>query len=324
MREARLVRSALDACPDGICVATVEGRPILSNAAMSRLSLELTGHTVTDARVTWEEMGMRSLPHADGADAFGESLLLVRLNDGSVWQLRRQTIDVRGETMVQYDASDISDLFAQQERLRDDNLQAELLHERQGELLAGIVRTNLNKELLHTKMRIHDDFGQILLVTKAALASQDIKGEAADLLAGWKAIVQDLRNATVPEDDASSSRDELVEMARMIGCDVAFSGPMPSEHAAQLLLLAAVREALTNAVRHAGANKLYVDIQDQGHRYQVRIGSNGSVEPLAEPLHEGSGLGTLRRQLESEGATMKVSTEHGVVLDLSIPKERDS
>jgi signal transduction histidine kinase len=61
----------------------------------------------------------------------------------------------------------------------------------------------------------------------------------------------------------------------MIGCRIDFDGERPADRGAARLLYAAVREALTNAVRHAGADTAHRLHPPQAPGYHVEISDNG-------------------------------------------------
>ena len=321
---ARLIREAVDSCPDGICMAALDGRPILANRSINEICARLTGHTIVNALAMWEELRLLAMADASisgetGSDS-GEHLLLPT-DDGKVWQFQQKPRMLHGTEVLQFEAADITELYQYLKHLEKNNFDVAKLHERQRELLRNIVQNNLSKELLQAKMQIHDDIGRMIIVTRNALADGASGKQTDDIFSGWESVISDLENADVSSDTkASLPEEELVQVAGMIGCQVEFRGKQPSERKALLLLYAAVREALTNAVRHAGANALMVEIQESGDMYHVEITSNGVKAP-ALPLREGAGLGTLRQRLEGEGAAMTIRTDDGVVMELAIPKE---
>jgi signal transduction histidine kinase len=105
----------------------------------------------------------------------------------------------------------------------------------------------------------------------------------------------------------------------MIGCHIDIVGDWPKERKTVLLFNAAIREALTNAVRHARANRLKVETEYRENCYFVRISCNGRSDVTA--IHERGGLSDLRRRLEQEGAelSMKIEDGVGVVMYAAIP-----
>ena len=189
-------------------------------------------------------------------------------------------------------------------------------------LLDSIVEVNLNKEILAAKMHIHDELGHCLLATTKAM-TEDSLAENADMLRkSWNSTIRDFSNIstvwTVPD---SSLQSELMQVAELIGCKVIFSGKQPTQRKALQLLYAAIREALTNAVRHADATVLTVKIEQDEKSYHIEISDNGSVS--VSSITEGNGLSALRQRLEQEGASLKVLFDKSVSLIVDIPFDLD-
>jgi hypothetical protein len=320
------IREAMDSCPGGLCFSMPDGRPILVNRQMNRLSALLTGHTVLDAEALWAELrklarpGGGAAPEQPWAGDSGraqENPLDLSLPDGTVWQLRRDVLADGGQTYIQIEASDITQLYRLSRELYENNRRLRALQERQKALLADIVQINREKELVSVKMRVHDELGQCLLATSQALRGGTLGRDGAALAKSWDDAIRDLTN--IPLEDAAEAPQEaeLLQVAGMIGCRVQFSGERPTDRGVLRLLYAAVREALTNAVRHAGADTLTVAIRPTAAGYHAEISSNG--RPTAGPVREGDGLRNLRRRLEQEGASMQLVCRGGVVLLLELP-----
>ncbi|MCR4671703.1 MAG: hypothetical protein K5637_00505 [Lachnospiraceae bacterium] len=326
-----LIREAIDACPDGICAATPEGRPILVNRAMNQICFELTGHTVTNAAVMRSDIekaaskaqgGIPALaaeedPHNNACEQ--KNPLIVIMKDGRVWQFAAKDLELEHGKVVQYEASDVTELYEYRQRLADNNRRVAELHRRQRDLLENIVRNNTEKELLEAKVSIHDNIGRLLIRTGQAL-DRDVRDEEADeLFESWRNEMDDLVNSseqvTMKE---NTPEKELLKVAEMIGCKVFFEGEQPAERESLLLLYAAIREALTNAVRHAGADELRVAIEKSADVYLVTISDNGSASGN-DPFHEGGGLGSLRKRLEQAGGSMRVDSSEGFVLHIELP-----
>ena len=53
---AKMIKKAIDSYPGGICFSALDGRVILVNEKMNQLVLELTGHTILNAKAAWEEL----------------------------------------------------------------------------------------------------------------------------------------------------------------------------------------------------------------------------------------------------------------------------
>jgi len=98
--------------------------------------------------------------------------------------------------------------------------------------------------------------------------------------------------------------------------------------AAAHTLLCCVQEALTNAVRHARATLLTIDIQADSHGLLARIADNGHGSGGAP---EGNGLAGMRERLAEHGGVLRTacrsdggsagadSGRHGYCLEFSLP-----
>jgi signal transduction histidine kinase len=86
-----------------------------------------------------------------------------------------------------------------------------------------------------------------------------------------------------------------------------------------------VTEALRNAIRHANARRIEVEIRYDEHRLRLRIGDNGTgIDPaiLGQNHKAGHwGLSGMRERAKLVGGTLEVwsQVEIGTEIELSIP-----
>lgn len=329
---AKMIKKAIDSYPGGICFSALDGRVILVNEKMNKLALELTGHTILNAKAAWDELAHFAnngkaekldqswLPKdPDNENGGTHQQLFFRFSDGSVWRFELRFLD---SNTVQVEAAEITELYQISEELYENTIRLRQMQKRQKALLDSIVEVNLNKEILAAKMHIHDELGHCLLATTKAM-TEDSLAENADMLRkSWNSTIRDFSNIstvwTVPD---SSLQSELMQVAELIGCKVIFSGKQPTQRKALQLLYAAIREALTNAVRHADATVLTVKIEQDEKSYHIEISDNGSVS--VSSITEGNGLSALRQRLEQEGASLKVLCDKSVSLIVDIPFNLD-
>ena len=329
---AKMIKKAIDSYPGGICFSALDGRVILVNEKMNQLILKLTGHTILNAKATWEALAnfanngkVKKLTQSwlpkdtDNENGSTHQQLFFRFSDGSVWRFELRFLD---SNTVQIEAAEITELYRLSEELYENTIRLQDMQKRQKALLDSIVEVNLNKEILAAKMHIHDELGHCLLATTKAI-TEDRLAENADVLReNWNSAIHDFSNIstvwTVPD---SSLQSELMQVAELIGCKVIFSGKQPTQRKALQLLYAAIREALTNAVRHADATVLTVKIEQDEKSYHIEISDNGSVS--VSSITEGNGLSALRQRLEQEGASLKVLCDKSVSLIVDIPFDLD-
>lgn len=329
---AKMIKKAIDSYPGGICFSALDGRVILVNEKMNQLILELTGHTILNAKVAWEELinfanngKAEKLDQAwlpkdpDNGNESTRQQLFFRFSDSSFWRFELRFLD---SNTVQVEAAEITELYRLSEELYENTIRLQEIQKRQKALLDSIVEINLNKEILAAKMHIHDELGHCLLVTTKAI-TEDRLAENADVLReNWNSAIHDFSNIstvwTVPD---SSLQSELMQVAELIGCKVTFLGEQPKSRKALQLLYAAVREALTNAVRHADATELMVKIEQRKERYHIKISDNSGA--AVSKITEGNGLSALRQRLEQAGASLTMLCNNGVTIIVDIPFDFD-
>lgn len=328
----KMIKKAIDSYPGGICFSVLDGRVILVNEKMNQLVLELTGHTILNTKVTWDELicfedngKVKKLTQpwlpkdVEHDDKDIHRQMFFQFDDHLVWRFELKLLDVN---TVQIEAAEVTELYRFSEQLYENTIRLREMQKRQNALLDSIVEVNLNKEILAAKMHIHDELGRCLLATTKAITEESLAENADMLRESWQHTIHDFSNIPMVWNMPDSSlQSELMKVAELIGCQVVFYGEQPKSRKALQLLYAAIREALTNAVRHADATKLIVKIEPSNDHYHIEISDNGDV--AVSKINEGNGLSVLRQRLEQEGATLEVRCEGGVSLIVDIPFDID-
>ena len=81
------------------------------------------------------------------------------------------------------------------------------------------------------------------------------------------------------------------------------------------VLSLAVREAVTNVVRHAGASSCRMRLEQQNGTCRLEIQDDG----VGSSNGEGNGLKGMRERVEMLGGTLQRSTESGTTLTITLP-----
>lgn len=160
------------------------------------------------------------------------------------------------------------------------------------------VLTECAREIGNESRRISGHVRQMLASLRPYGIEDSGMGEAlAELIAGWRARLPDWR---------IEARIEVLPV-------------LPS--AAGLALYRTLQEALTNCVRHSGADWLSVECVGEGGRIWLRVADNGRGN--AQLLHDqaGGGLLGLRERLTMVGGSLSIEDggAGGVVLAACVP-----
>ena len=115
------------------------------------------------------------------------------------------------------------------------------------------------------------------------------------------------------------SLSTLIQTAHSFGITVEEEGQIPRCKDVERLFLEAATEALTNAVRHAGAKVLYIRFFEDDTNYYVSFRNDGKLPE--DTITEGGGLSSLRRKVETKGAEMQIVCRPEYSLTVTMPKE---
>ena len=122
-----------------------------------------------------------------------------------------------------------------------------------------------------------------------------------------------------PNDNSADPYDRLLNACAELGVELKRDGMLPVEPEIYDLLVAALRECVTNCVRHAHGTQVSVRIKSLNGGYSVRITNDG--EKPKGKIVEGGGLSDLRRSIESAGGEMQLSHSPEFVMWLTFLRE---
>jgi len=306
------IRTATDNLPIGLYIAREDGVPIIVNRKMYELMNNIGFKSYQSALGLWEEVEKHKKLKAKHVMYAGCHTFLFK--DGSVWRFNKDTIGIDNSKYIQIVVNDITSLYSLSEQIRDNNEELKRQYKSLNSMLKNIADTGQQEEILQSKMRIHDQFGRSLLASRRYLNHLDDKLGLDDVIKMWQQSVERLNTDNFSEevtDDAATK--ELMDVANVLGCKMIIDGDNVKDND---MLLSAIRECLTNAVRHGKATKIVVKIKENNGFLKASISNNGIVP---EKVVEGGGLSSLRKKVESVGGTMNIELSGEMVLKVVIP-----
>ncbi len=197
-----------------------------------------------------------------------------------------------------------------------------MAHEEIEQLAAVAERERIARDL-------HDVLGHTLsvIVLKAELAGrlidrdpQRAAQEIADVEKTARTALSEVREAIGGYRSRGLSAE--MELARntlqAAGIALACESPVPQLNAAEeTVLCLAVREAVTNIVRHAHATHCRVRFTTSSDGYHSLLITDDGNPP---ELQEGNGLRGMRERVQSLGGRLSISTDPGVTLLIELPR----
>lgn len=197
-------------------------------------------------------------------------------------------------------------------------------------LLAAIARLRRQQELEQERQRIsremHDDVGagltQITLMSEALARqhhdqkAEQIAGISRKLMQNMSEIIWSLnQEAGRLQDLFAYMREQLSLLAEHTSADMIIEFPetsvnpvLPFELKRNLLLL--VKEAVNNAVKHSGANRIGVHAVIEGDYLQLSIRDNGQGFERGQN-GQGNGLRNMNTRAQRLGTVLEIDSEPG-------------
>lgn len=226
--------------------------------------------------------------------AFGPALPLIWLIGFSVeadLDLSRETLSLRAENArVQYLAT-----VTERERIARD------LHDLAGQALTAIaLRSELVQRLADTDPgRAIEEAAAIEATARETLAS------VRETVAGWQQV------------DLTDELDKATTALSAAGVEPSIDGEWRQDLApsVETVLALALREAVTNVVRHADARSCRISLHGGPGEVSLLVSDDGrgSTEP------EGSGLRGMRERVMAAGGTLEFTTGRGASLLVNMP-----
>ena len=292
------IKLFLDGLPCGICCWRENGRVLFSNVSMNILCAALTGNPLLN--------GNRFREAVKG------DILTV---DGQVWRFSCRDIVLDGEKLIEMVASDITAEYAKTEALEKDKADLALLNRKLKEYYLSMDDAVRRQEILQAKVNIHDEMNRLMLSTMAAGTADT--AELDRIFTLWE------QNALIlcMEADGEGG-DSLEELAAALKLELCRQDDIPEALSEKQrgLFFSAAKEAMVNAVKHAGAKTLAIGFEETEDRIFCRFTNDGAVPVNA--VHFSGGLKNIALIAKKQGATVSAESDKSFTLTLCFPKNQ--
>ena len=297
-----IIKESFDNLPIGICFFDSRGIIRLINKKMLSIGCILLDggfQTLRELRSALQSLpeNVRALDEKNSLFSFPGDVIL-KYEESLV-------IDKKNNRFTQITFSDVSELFLRQRELKEENERLENANRRAKQLYDNMAQIVREEEILSMKMRVHDDIGHSILAARKALLNDASIEEIHSSASIWERSIDLLYHANNMPDE-TDDLEYAKERAAMLGVSVIESGDFPTEKSARKIFSIAVRECVTNCVRHAGGNCVFAFAFSDHEHHRLKITNNG--EPPEREITEGGGLSALRKRIEKSGGAMAIKS----------------
>ena len=308
------VKETMDDVPCGVCVSDSWGRIVLSNKKMRELSRMLIGAVLQNYEDLKQVLdGNKSV---QGVTRLSPENSVLYLPNGTVWMFQNYMLteeEVAG--YLQTVAFDVTEIYFNSEKIRMKNEKLELLNQKLKKMYEQIDESIREQETLKMKMQVHDSFGRSLLTIRRMLEGNKEPDYMKNQLEILKQSVYILSG--IMQDDTEKQYEESIKHAEKLGVSVEIEGELCDEYQVALITDKAIRECVTNCIRHAHGRRVYVQSHKTREGWKVCITNDG--ERPKEGCREGGGLSALREVVERDGGEMTTKFEPEFMLALKLP-----
>lgn len=311
------IKEGFDYLPIAVCFFDSNGVVRLINHRMLSVGLALLGSGIQ----TLEELHCALNAPPAGIAQPNKSLPVYYFPDGKALRFEEKIIFAsNGAKYTQVIAADVTELMNRYAELERDNARLEDSNRRAKRLYDQMPEIVREEEILTMKMRIHDDIGHSILSSRKTLLTAESIDEIKKGCAVWEKVARllnDSGSGSAPEDPIEYTANR----AKNIGVELLINGDLPKDYGRRYIFSLAIRESITNCVRHAGGTKVFVQSIPFGNIHIIIITNNGIVPK--KTVTEGGGLSSLRRRVERSGGSMSVQSFPCFALTVRLPKTED-
>lgn len=308
------IKQALDMLPSGICYFTPSGSVKLCNRQMDALFRSISQcdlQTLAELRDA-----LSGCDACSGVIRLSQEMQTYLFPDGKAWSYRQTEVKASdGVVYTEAIFSDVTDLYHKSLELKAQIKRLNAISRELKWLSDNALILTREKEVLSAKTKLHDDMGAGLIAIRHILNNSQTE-EAANAMDLFRRAVSAIKYDNA-DSRGHSELDRFLQDAGAIGITVNLSGELPEQEELRRVMILAMRECLTNSVRHAGATTIQITVEQKGDSVSVQITNDGKP-PETEVVPKG-GLLNLYRHIMGCGGTMEIQSKPGFALTVVLP-----
>lgn len=319
----------INVIPVGILYLDPRGRPLLMNRCMRKNLVEL--HMPTDLRdmsSTWNDLRKLSMQMPESSrnrvrinlDRFGEARAVVEVSPAEIRLFVCDRVMVSGRSFERIIGLDVTEYAHAHDRLAQANHLLELAGQELQAQIEEVKKVADNASYLRMRARVHDVIGQRLSILHRYLEEGRLDDESLEQIDPLlRSIAADLRSGGASE--PAEQLGDIVHAFGLVSVQIDVEGALPEDTRVAAAFLQIIREASTNATKHAQAHQVHVHLwQEESNGCDIArmtISNDGAPAPVS--YREGTGIPGMRHVAQDLGGSLEVHTAPPFTLTVSIP-----
>ncbi len=292
------IKQGMDTLSAGVLFSGIDGHFYLINACMLNFMQRFFNTEYKNATKFWEDLVQKKALNTE-SHLLDEAVVLRSKDD--TWCIMKRMFTVHNTAYVEFIATDISEtdrtllaLEFDTKKLLKQNADIHIFTE-------NMIELRRDQEYSRIRSQIHDVMGQRLTAIQRMLQSQT-PTDCAQIIPLLQNIVENIR-----AEKAESAGELLLELQlyfERIGIKMEIVGELPKNETIAYMFLSVLREATTNAARHASSTKVYATIHESDDAFSFTIRNNGK-NPKKKGK-EGGGISGMRSRVEANGGKLVI------------------
>lgn len=302
------VKESLDAMPEGICFSKPDGTPMLVNRRMHQVADEIFGTIVLNTKECDRKLHTGEVKQ--GVSVISTKPDYIVKTQKHVWNIK-YTLHHNLKEIV---AINITEEYRLTEKIHERNRRLSDINARLKDNQNHLECYICEKELLATKIHIHDDIGRSLLEFRMYLSREEKQRE--ELVELWKRNIRVMMGET-DLNETEDDWEQLLKAADHVKVAIELEGILPKEGLQRKMALNIILECLNNTVRHARGNQLNVRLKECEGILYMTVRNNGNCPKAA--IEEKGGLSNIRKGVELLGGRMRIESFPFFILTVELP-----
>lgn len=200
-------------------------------------------------------------------------------------------------------AFDVTEEYNLQNELNEQNKKIERNNKELIEGIENIEELEREKNLLKLKNKYHDVLGQNLSVLQQYLNKQNISQESFEEI---KFMIKKMFVDIEDTDDPNLNLENLIKIHKNNGTNINVIGKLPQDKDVAKVFFEVIREATTNAIKHAGSTNIFVEIKEVLEETSMVIKNDGKKPN--EFITENDGIRGMRKKANKINASFYIET----------------